>query len=319
MLGSHAAVHTTSEPWVMLPSAYTLREDGTEAEYDANLARTAIRTFWEDLPDGRNDHVEALRRMHGFLYEKALSGTGAQIFVDKTPRYYFILPELQEIFPEARFILLVRNPLSVLSSILRTWVGDQWLKVSNFRADLFEAPRRILKASEEFGDNAAMVHYEALVKQPEVELSRLCDHIGIEFEPGIVEYGNGTSDSWEYGDPQTVYEHHKPQTSSLEKWANPENAQEWRLLYEYGNQLGEHVFQRFGADLPSCLEKLEASRPSDRKLRYTVSLNWLLHERRGAKSHWSTHHGVKLMHAMREGGMKRAIRYIAGRVKNRVL
>jgi len=301
----------------MLPAAYTLRGNGTEAEYDADLANRAIRTFWKELPNGREDHVEGLRRMHDFLYQQALAGTGSEIFLDKTPRYYLILPELYEIFPQARFILLVRNPLAVLSSILRTWIGEQWLQLANFKADLVEGPNRILQANEQLGDSATLIRYEDLVQEPENEIARLCTHVGIDFDPAIVKYGERDTESWEYGDPESVYEHTEPQTSSIEKWAEPDNAQQWRLLYEYGKRLGNHVFERVGSDLDSCLQKLETVRPSERELRYTVSLDWLLRTESDERTR-SERHGLNLMQAMRDGGVTGAFRYVAGRAQDRL-
>ena len=40
-------------------------------------------------------------------------------FLDKSPRYYHILSSLLRIFPDSKFIILLRNPLAVLNSILR--------------------------------------------------------------------------------------------------------------------------------------------------------------------------------------------------------
>ncbi|MCS3956546.1 hypothetical protein GGP81_003088 [Salinibacter ruber] len=124
MLGTHPEVHTVSEPWLMLPPVYVMRSDGVKAEYGAGLAHEGLQTFIEDLPAGLEDYVEGLRQMYGYLYGRMLDATSARIFLDKTPRYYLILPELRRIFPEARFILLHRHPMAVLSSILRTWIQD---------------------------------------------------------------------------------------------------------------------------------------------------------------------------------------------------
>ncbi|MCS4185025.1 sulfotransferase family protein [Salinibacter ruber] len=276
MLGGHPAVHTFSEPWIMLPPAYTLRDSGMDAEYDAQLARTGIRTFCENLPEGRDDYVEGIRRMYGFLYQRALETTEARLFLDKTPRYYLILSELKEIFPEARFILLLRNPLAVLSSILRTWVGKQWLKLSDYRSDLLKAPDLLQQMASDSESKVATIQYEELVRRPQSGIAALCEHLGIEVEPGITDYGGDDQEKWTFGDPDLVYEHSKPQTSSLEKWTRPENAQQWRLLHDYAIHLGKDMFGRTGYDYDECVSKLEASRPPSDVLRCTFSLNWLL-------------------------------------------
>lgn len=309
MLGTHPAIYTTSEPWLMLPPAYMLRETGVEAEYDANLARRAIREFWDDLPNGRADYIEGLRHMYGFLYQRALADTEGQIFLDKTPRYYLILSELREIFPEARFILLIRNPLAVLSSILRTWVGDRWLKLSNFRLDLLEAPKLILNAQRDLEESAVIVHYEDVVQQPKAELSTLCDHLGVEFDPAIIEYGRESIDPWKYGDPESVYEHQQPKKSSLEKWVQPENAQQWKLLYDYIRELGENTMNGLGYDYGRCIRTLENARPSQSELRYTYSIEWLLSRPVKNQGYWERH-AVELTNALQDGGVVGAVHHV---------
>ena len=118
ILASHPQVHTVPEPWFMLHLVYGLRPSGLEAEYNAQYAYLALKGFLDETPDGESAYVEALRNVALCLYEKALEPSGKKYFLDKTPRYYFIIPELHRIFPKAKFIFILRNPLAVLSSIL---------------------------------------------------------------------------------------------------------------------------------------------------------------------------------------------------------
>ena len=314
MLGAHPSIYTTSEPWMMLHPVYALREQGVVAEYDANLARTGLQTFIDELPEGKRDYLDGLRRMYGHLYQQALSKTDATLFLDKTPRYYFILEELKAIFPEARLILLFRHPLAVLSSILRTWVQDRWLRLSQYRQDLVEAPARLLSGRDTLGDAAISVRYEDLVQEPARELKTLCKHLDIVFEDGIIEYGQGEGSEWKFGDPQTVYDHSRPQTSSLEKWSKVDDPQEWRLLRDYAEYLGKPTFERLGYSYADCLRTLEESRPSSAALRYTYSLDWLLNKPLEERSRWERH-TVQFSHRVRNDGVSEACRYLAERFR----
>lgn len=318
MLGGHPAVHTVSEPWIMLPSAYTLKGSGMDAEYDAQLAQTGIRTFWESLPEGRDDYVEGMRRMYGFLYQRALETTDARFFLDKTPRYYLILSELKEIFPEARFILLLRNPLAVLSSILRTWVGKQWTRLERHKEDLLKAPGLILDAIIGGELDGKIIHYEDLVRNPQSGVARICEYLGIEVEPNIVEYESDDQEKWTLGDPNSIYNHSTPQTKSLDKWTHPDDAQQWRLMSDYMSELGEDTFEALGYEFDECRRKLEAVRPSQSKLRYTASLNWLLEYQEQSPSYWRRHK-MQVLNAMREGGAQSVARYAASRVKSKFI
>ncbi|MBU0595569.1 sulfotransferase, partial [Candidatus Bipolaricaulota bacterium] len=113
ILGSHPEVHTVSEPWLMLHPFYATRAEGIDTEYSQRIARVGVGSFMEEMPNGRDDHDEGIRRMYAHLYTRALDGSGKSRFLDKTPRYYLIIPDLLRVFPEARFILLFRNPLAV--------------------------------------------------------------------------------------------------------------------------------------------------------------------------------------------------------------
>ncbi len=54
---------------------------------------------------------------------RAASSIPVKVIAEKTPDNIFAFPELAEIFPEAKFIEVIRNPLDVVASYLR--VGDR--------------------------------------------------------------------------------------------------------------------------------------------------------------------------------------------------
>lgn len=315
ILASHPDVHTISEPWLMLHPLYALRENGIQTEYGAGLANKALTSVFDELPNGREDYIEGVRDMYQPLYAKLLESTDATLFLDKTPRYYLILPELKEVFPEAKYILLVRHPLSVLTSILRTWVKGNWLSLAKFQNDLLEAPKQISAARDQSEASIVRVRYEDLVQRPEDKLPWLCDHLEISYAPDMIQYGDNEGGKWTFGDPESVYEHNRPQTSSLEKWARPNNAQEWRLLWDYAHLLGAEIFEAFGYSFESCVEKLDQANPSSRDLRYTVSLEWLLENKSGTKKRWARH-GISVIDAMREDGGRGVALYTLERVKS---
>ena len=108
ILGNHSQIHTLNEPWLMLHPLYALRGRGHEAEYDARAGWLRLKEFLKHVPAGNEAYLEGVRRMCAYLYDCALAPTGKRFFLDKTPPYYFIIPELQETFPDARIIFLLR-------------------------------------------------------------------------------------------------------------------------------------------------------------------------------------------------------------------
>jgi hypothetical protein len=63
ILASHTEVATTSEPWLLLPYLYTLRDHGVYAEYSHSTMVTAIRELCSSFPSGEKDYLDEVRRL----------------------------------------------------------------------------------------------------------------------------------------------------------------------------------------------------------------------------------------------------------------
>lgn len=117
-------------------------------------------------------------------------------------------------YPRARFIHLVRDPRDCArSAMLMGWGGnvhhalDPWLEAEQSWAKL--RPR--LQPSQ-----VLELHYEALVRQPEVELARLCAFLGEPYVPAMVDL-HGTT----YEAPSAAY---------AEQWRRKLSPREWRWV-----------------------------------------------------------------------------------------
>ncbi|HEY0390950.1 MAG TPA: sulfotransferase [Solirubrobacterales bacterium] len=179
IIGAHEGVATTSEPWLLLPQAYTLRPRGVDAEYVHPLLVTAIEDFCEELPGGRDDYLDEMRKFISSLYEKA-AGEGATHFLDKTPPYCLVAEEIMRLFPEGKFLFLWRSPLSVVASMIETW--GPWHP--NFMSsDLFIGLPRLIAAYEANRERVYAARFEDLTGGDEGHWSELMGYLGIEFEP----------------------------------------------------------------------------------------------------------------------------------------
>ena len=277
ILVGHPEISTAEEPWLMLPPVYSLRSEGVEAEYSTYWAAQAIDRFLAAFKDGRDVYYDGLRRMYGSIYEQYLDEHGGSYFLDKTPRYYLILPELHRVFPKATFVLLVRNPLAVLSSILRTWIGPNWFKLAAYGIDLRKGPEKLIQGKDALGDRAALVQYEDLVENPGPEVEAICRQIGVPFDPALLTYENRNF-NWKYGDQTKVRDRDRPDTGSIKKWvrAVQDDPQHWRLLRDYLDGLSPALLRRMGYSHDHLSRSLDRHEPSRSALRFTHSLDWLL-------------------------------------------
>lgn len=247
ILAGNDDVFATAEPWIMLHPLYALRNAGHTAEYNAEWSNAALADFCENLEGGVDAYVRAAGTMGRELYNIALRPSGRRCFLDKTPRYYFIAEDLLRTFPEARFVFLLRHPLAVLSSVLSSWIHDDWARLSNYACDLCEAPRRLAAAIDHFGSRAIVLHYEELAQQPEKTVRDLCDKLGLAFHPGMLEYGLREKPKGRMGDNIGIDRHTHPVAESCDKWKTAITSDRARYFAgRYVEFLDEQVLARLG-------------------------------------------------------------------------
>ena len=262
ILSGHPQVGAMSETWVMLHPVYARRRTGITAEYFFNRYRTALDEFLQHFPEGEALHDEAIRAYALTLYDRACEHLGTPFFVDKTPSYTLIIPELYRIFPAARFVFLLRNPLAVLRSILETWVRDDFTRLAKHRYSLLGAPRHLAEGMALLGEQAVVVHYEALVERPRATVANLCASLGLEFDPAMLEYRSQLPSAAAMGDPTGVYRHRRPEKHSLEAWrALGDTRQTRHFALSYLDALGPETLRALGYDAQALREAIE-SRPA---------------------------------------------------------
>lgn len=256
ILGAHPEIHTLSEPWIALHPLFALRSQGASANYSHALSHHATSHFLTHIPGGEETYFEGVRLLLNHLYNAALAPTGKSLFLDKTPRYYFIIDELRRIYPEARFIFLLRNPLAVFASILEAWVhkphfGDQYAFRYDLMHDLFTAPELLANAIAQPAPNTTVIRYEDLVQSPASTLAGLCRQLQLPFHPEMIEYGaTPRNQRWSFGDQGTVYTEHRPTNARADRWQRvlPANPGWHRLAHSYLQSLGPHRIARLGYD-----------------------------------------------------------------------
>ena len=277
ILSSHPDIHTTSEPWMMLHPIYALRSNGYKAEYGANLAWLGLQDFLNDLPNKEDEYYERLRQMYGHLYESAIRGSGKKFFLDKTPRYYFIIKDLYRIFPKAKFIILLRNPLAVLCSIITTWTNQNLFLLYRHKSDLIYAPNLLIEGINLMKNQCIVVHYEKLLIDPEMEIREICKKLEVKFTKKIIEYGKHNFSHWHFGDKKNIYKQFKPISQNIDKWEEQlVRPQVWRLVNDYLQLLGPHIFEQMGYSYAESLDILAKYRPNKIRLIFTLPMNRFL-------------------------------------------
>jgi glycosyltransferase involved in cell wall biosynthesis len=259
ILAGHPDIHSTAEPWLMLHPLYALKGNGIKTEYRSILARQGLDDFLMNIPEGPELYIRALRQMGSVLYNRAIELSGKRFFLDKTPRYYHVIPELYRVYPKAKFIFLFRNPLAVLSSMLKTWFENrpQALGYPNYN-DLLKGPIRLVDGINRLNENAIVVNYETLVESPVDETRRICNRIGIPFDNHMLEYGKFPKPKGRHGDPVGVYRHDRPVEMYIEKWVENLSSPELsRFAHQYLDAMNPKVVAHLGYSIENLKDMLD--------------------------------------------------------------
>ena len=121
------------------------------------------------------------------ILHRELSGSGKPIIADKTPNNVFIADHLRAAWPDARFIFLLRHPAAIAESRKNWFKGDNYDEEQNH--DLIRRYCEALEESRQRYDGIT-VRYEELTEAPERITREICQFLGIDWEPGMLEYGS---------------------------------------------------------------------------------------------------------------------------------
>ncbi len=165
-----------------------------------NQALTRHRIDCSVIPPGLS-----LRAATEIVCRQYAKRKDAKIWGCKSPAYYDCLPELARDFPEAKFIVIWRDPTASCSSIVRAAVGSHYFSRRGMilRALLgFEQLKRGCDQLVREGARVHQLHYEDMIADPAAELTKICQFLHIPFDPRML--------SLEGADRSAIYaaEHH---------------------------------------------------------------------------------------------------------------
>lgn len=274
LLGGHPEIATASEPWLALPFVYALRRDVVRGEYGHNSQVSGLTDFLAGIPEG----MDCFQREAGRFIERLLErhgGGGKAYFLDKTPRYHLILGELAKMFPEAKFIVLHRNPLAVVASILSTWKEGRFRLGTN-EIDVYEGPRNLISFVRDARVEILEVRYEDLVHQPEEVLARVTGFLGISKVWSTELVSGDAVTRGRLGDKTGIHRYSTISKDSIDAWkaqfASPLR-RSWAKSYLHW--IGAENLRRLGYSQDELLQAVEATSTNSKQLLTDfIDFNW---------------------------------------------
>ncbi len=184
ILDAHPAIHSASEADYLFdhvrpdPSGPGGWRYDTEALADDWIFRDIVKL---EVPEGR----QGLDLAQAVCATLAGRAPGQQLSVN----IHRNAPVMAAMFPEAKIIHLLRDPRDVArSSVGMGWSGNSYYGVDHWigtesdwdAADI--PPERVLE-----------VRFETLISDIKGELTRICDFLGLEFDPRMLDYHEQTT------------------------------------------------------------------------------------------------------------------------------
>jgi len=173
---------------------------------------------------------------------------GKPLVGDKTPRYVRSIPTLHALWPEAKFVHLIRDGHDVCLSVLNwdrsakladrlvTWNEDPTMTVALWWESMVRGGR---EAGAQLGpDLYYELRYEALIEAPETECERLCEFLAVPYDDAMLHFYEGKTKTQQGLSAKKAW---LPVTSGLRDWRE---------------QMSREDTERFEAAVGDLLEEL---------------------------------------------------------------
>ena len=255
--------------------------------YEADLMSNPLTTvssrfglkWWERL-DFYNTCLERHKFTPGPDWQRARSakeaadilyrefaGTQPLYIGEKSPSYYNSLPLLAREFPDARFLMIWRDPHSVASSIINASEKDYFFRSrslllrSVLGLEKMQTDTLALRAS---GVPIFDLCCEDLIIDPEPQLRAICDFLEVPFTPGMLELAMADCSMFPPGEHQDKARSGRVQKETTTEVAFPKKFPDkikrylarWKTLF--GDQLkSNRYWSKAAANPPSAMEVLK--------------------------------------------------------------
>jgi hypothetical protein len=148
----------------------------------------------------RDDMIAEVRHLAGRILGRRM-GPNHRYLVEKTPAHVFGMPLIAEVFPEARFIHVLRDGRDVYVSVRQ---GRQsWARWSNRNFQLTapgqariwkRALTEVERVAPALGDRFMEIRYEDIKLDPFGSYRRLLDHAGIPYDEEFLQHVHRRTD-----------------------------------------------------------------------------------------------------------------------------
>lgn len=193
-----------------------------------NEINVSIKGDFSNLSKIDDETIKKIRLSYFENREKLISTNKNKIFIDKLPLNIIFIAEINYIFPNAKYILALRNPYDVvLSCFMQSFAPNN--AMSNFynlkdTTNFYDIVMSLYtKYSEKLDLDIHTIKYEDIVNNFESSLSRLINFLNLKWNDDLKKF-NLTADKRIMINTPSYNQVNKPlYTNSVERWKNYDN------------------------------------------------------------------------------------------------
>ncbi len=236
ILCSHSKITIPPETWYIIPLVKELPINKMLDRLQISRAIDIVTSHyrWPDMGISTKELISKindlkvlfLKDILNIIYDSHLKLHGKSRWGDKTPPYIQIVPELNALYPDAKFIHLIRDGRDVTKSFHdKRWFGPflhknvkEWKSSINISATY---------KNKEYSNRIIEIKYENLVTNIEDVVRKICLFIDESFEPQMLQWRKNIKDNVPL---REIDIHNKlfrpPRHSDLYRWQRELNKKE---------------------------------------------------------------------------------------------
>lgn len=231
MLNAHSKLYLPKESWFMsdLLDSYPVDEVLNEQSVTEVIDLVTSHWRWKEWNLDSDELSQLIEKLSDpklsdliqTIFNQSLSQSGKVRWGDKTPGYVTEIDRIHKLFPNAKFVHLIRDGRDVNISLKRTrWRGDATWDIAKYWADSVE--QGCSQGRQLPSELYMELSYETLVVDTENSLRKVCDFLNEDFELPMLDFYK-VADKYLPKNRDTTHlakTKRPPSKSDIQRWKN---------------------------------------------------------------------------------------------------
>jgi len=160
-----------------------------------------------------------------FLFNKTSTNSRNKKYIGNKQEIYIdgLGLEAKKLFPQSKFIIIIRDPRDVTFSIIKNFSTDRKRGLFKSAATVYSANKYIDELISNYERDVLVIKYEDLVTKPEETCRIMCKYLNIMYNSSMIKfYENNKSGRLLIGETKNIHENTRSpfNTALIEQWKN---------------------------------------------------------------------------------------------------